>query len=452
MKIAVTGGSGELGTLVLRRLVANRRVKEVVSLDLRPPLVASGKLRAVTHDVRDPGIAVHFEGCEAVIHLAFLVAAFPGRAEFDSVNVGGSKNVFEAAAKSGVKQIVYASSVAAYGVVPGHPVPIVEETPRVHQKDFAYSSNKFEVEAFLDVFEKDHPEIAIARLRPSILIGARMEHPLGFSLRRRRIPDTGEKFPVVWDEDVADLVIIALEKKARGAFNAVAEELLPVDELAKQSGMKVFKSSGIPLEVWARLSPYLARWNLATPLDPAWLGKASVPMIASSEKARRELGWNPRCPTAVSVMKRYADTVPGILDPRIAAFMAAVAVGARFAPREVDVSGFNSLVHLCLTGPRGGDFAIEVRENKLRVSLGAPRPPTAVVTLSAALFLDLLAGKADFATSQLTGAIRTEGEGHAAMLVNAMISLFRARISALKGLKASLLARTPLARFLGGSS
>ena len=37
MKVAVTGGAGQLGTVVLRRLIDERKVRQVVSLDLRPP-------------------------------------------------------------------------------------------------------------------------------------------------------------------------------------------------------------------------------------------------------------------------------------------------------------------------------------------------------------------------------------------------------------------------------
>ncbi len=446
MKIAVTGGSGELGTLVLRRLVADRKVKEVVSIDLRPPRVASSKLRDVRCDVRDPAIAGHFEGCAAVFHFAFLIATFPGRKEFDSVNVDGSKNVFRAAVKAGVPQVIYASSVAAYGVVPGHPVPIVETTPRVHQPDFAYSANKFEVEAFLDEFEKEHPSLVVARLRPCILIGARMEHPLGFTLKHRRIPETGQVFPLVWDEDVADAAILCLEKKAHGPFNLVADELLPVPELAAQSGFKVLDQAGAAVKTWSRIASLLARFKLANPTDPAWAEKGSVKIVASSEKAIRELGWKPKCPTAVSVMKKYAATVPQFLDPRIGAFMALFAVAARLKPRDAELGGFNSVVHVQLTGPRGGDFGVTARQGELRVALGAPRPPTAVVTLEARLFLDLLAGKADFATSQLTGAIRVEGEGHAGMIVNAMIAQWRAKAGQLGQL------RSRLPAFLSGRS
>ena len=40
------------------------------------------------------------------------------------------RNVFEAAARAGVGQIIYTSSIAAYGVTPGHPDPLYEDAPR----------------------------------------------------------------------------------------------------------------------------------------------------------------------------------------------------------------------------------------------------------------------------------------------------------------------------------
>lgn len=223
MKIAVTGASGELGTLVLRRLAALPEVEEIVALDLRPPMVASPKIRAFQADVRDPEIGRHFEGIDALVHLAFLVTQWAPREEMESVNVGGSKNVFTAAARAGISTIVYSSSIAAYGVVRGHPVPIVEDTPRRFQQAFAYSATKFQVEAFLDDFEKEQPALRIARLRPAILAGARMEHELGRSIDSGLFPDLGgATAPFVWDDDVAEAVVLCLKQRAHGAFNLVA--------------------------------------------------------------------------------------------------------------------------------------------------------------------------------------------------------------------------------------
>ena len=51
-------------------------------------------MRAIECDVRDPAMDQHLAGCDAVIHLAAIVARHASRAEVMSVNVDGSRNVF----------------------------------------------------------------------------------------------------------------------------------------------------------------------------------------------------------------------------------------------------------------------------------------------------------------------------------------------------------------------
>src|SRR5428012_3129 len=77
MKIAITGGSGQLGTLLLRRLINDRTVRQIVTIDRLPPLWLSGKLQVLQEDVRAPDLGRHFHGCDAVIHLAFVVTDYP---------------------------------------------------------------------------------------------------------------------------------------------------------------------------------------------------------------------------------------------------------------------------------------------------------------------------------------------------------------------------------------
>ena len=312
MKVAVTGGSGQLGTLVLRRLAEDPHVSDIVSIDLRPPCVASTKIRSVIADVRDLKVARHIEGCDALIHLAFVVTTAPARRVFDAINVSGSRNVFNAAARAGIPRIIYSSSIAAYGVVPGHPVPITEETPRRHEPAFAYSATKYEVEAFLDSFERKHPEIAIARLRPSILLGRQMDHSLGHALLRGIVPVLSDTpLPIVWDEDVADAVMLALRNNAHGAFNLSADNLLPPVELARAAGMRGVRVPPLLLKAVSKLTLPFARLGLGRGMDPAWLDHLNVPMIVSSEKADRNI--NSACRLAKS---RPAGEPPGRGDGR----------------------------------------------------------------------------------------------------------------------------------------
>src|SRR5262249_12712942 len=152
-----------------------------------------------------------------------------------------------------------------------------------------------------------------------------MDHFLGDGLRRRRLFDGGgAPLLVVWDEDVADAVALCLLRGARGAFNVSADDLLPAHELARRASLQSVRlPHSLPRSAVA-LSPWLARLGWGRAMDPSWLDAAGVRMIISSERAKRELGWTPRCPTAVDVMRRYLGEVPRRLDRRLALFFRAV--------------------------------------------------------------------------------------------------------------------------------
>jgi nucleoside-diphosphate-sugar epimerase len=325
----------------------------------------------------------------------------------ESVNVGGSKNVFSAAARAGIGTIVYSSSIAAYGVVDGHTMPLVEESPRRFQPEFAYSATKFQVEAFLDDFEKEHPEMTIARLRPSILAGARMEHELGKSIDSGIFPDLGgATAPFVWDDDVAAAVVLCLQQRAHGAFNLVADEPLRARELAREAGLRYVRIPRALARKVASLNPWLVRLGGKRRADPAWLDIELVEMVISSEKARRVLGWCPRYPTHAEVFRKVGETARRGLDARLALFFrTAGATAARLAPRAEHERD----LHLEITGPGGGDFTLRTGGQGM-LAQGVPRPPSSVLSASAPVYLDLLAGRLGLAEAEQRGALHHEGE------------------------------------------
>ncbi len=426
MKVVVTGGSGQLGSRVLRRLAADRKIKGITSIDLRPPAVASPKIRAVTADIRDPDLARHMAEHDALVHLAFVVTEARPRAEVDAINVGGSADVFTAAAEAGVTRIVYSSSIAAYGVVPGHPEPITEDATRVHQPGFAYAATKFEVEAWLDRFEMERPNIAVARLRPAILLGHDMDHALGYGLRKGRLFDLGDApLPIVWDEDVADAVALALLAGARGAFNVAADDLLSARELARRGGLRAIRVPHSVARTAAAVTPWLARAGVGRAMDPAWFESVGVRMIISSERAKRELGWKPRCTTAADVIVRHRAEVPERLDRRIALFFRAVERGSQIRPPDETRPG-KLCIHLRLTGPDGGDLTIAFEQGRIAVRRGVPRPPDAALILATSTLRKLLAGEADVTSAQMVGQIRLEGDPTAVMVLGGIVAAFRA--------------------------
>ncbi len=401
--VAVTGGSGQLGTLVLRRLLEDDGIERVISIDPRLPVVAGAKLQAIAGDVRDPDFARHLQGADALIHCAFMVSNGERSEAFRVVNVEGSKNVFRAAVAARVKTIVFVSSITAYGVVPGHPVPIVETTPRVRQIDLAYAACKFDVEEFLDEVEPQHPDIAISRIRANVLIGRRMQHFLGHVLRIGWIPDLGVPLPIVWDEDVADLLTLAMRRRARGAFNATAEELLPSRELAERTGTTAVRVWPVLLMAYTAAYELLTRFNVHLLSDPAWVRNTAAPLIGSSERARRELGWTPRFPTATSVVDRFRAVSPWRLDVRLLLVLWMLGRATQRSPKIL--AGRSCRLFLCLNGPVAGDFTLIVKDGTMRARAGAPSLPTSTVTMTAELFRELLAGRTSLDAAMASGQI-----------------------------------------------
>jgi nucleoside-diphosphate-sugar epimerase len=106
VKILVTGMSGLIGTALGRQLGASHELR---ALNRRP---VSGVL-CHQADIGDlAAIEPAFEGIEVVVHLAAHVGE---TGPFDAIlgaNVVGTRNVFEAARRAGVRRVVYASSGA----------------------------------------------------------------------------------------------------------------------------------------------------------------------------------------------------------------------------------------------------------------------------------------------------------------------------------------------------
>jgi nucleoside-diphosphate-sugar epimerase len=151
--IALTGGSGYVGALAARELLAAGH--EVRALDLllheqdevARSLEADG-VELLRGDVRDPDARRRLlEGATAVIHLAAIVgdpacAADPDRSR--EINVDGSRALVRDAASAGVRRFVFASTCSNYGRMADPTVPI-DETGELAPVSL-YAEHKVEVE------------------------------------------------------------------------------------------------------------------------------------------------------------------------------------------------------------------------------------------------------------------------------------------------------------------
>jgi UDP-glucose 4-epimerase len=303
VRVVVVGASGNVGTSVLRSLAAEPAVESVLGICRRLPRASFPKTEWRQADVSRSPLRPLFHGADAVVHLAWLIQ--PGRDKqlLRAVNVEGSARVFRAAADSGVKTLVYASSVGAYA--PGPKDHRVDESwPTTGIQSSFYSRHKAEVERLLDRFEQEHDGVRVVRLRPGLTFkreaasGIRrlFAGPLlpGFLVRPGLIPVVPRTdrlvFQAVHSYDVGEAYRLALVGDASGPFNVAADPVFDPDELGRALGARPVPVPGGVLRGGAAATFKLR----LQPSEPGWVDMAlSVPLMDVT-RAREELGWQPR--------------------------------------------------------------------------------------------------------------------------------------------------------------
>jgi UDP-glucose 4-epimerase len=317
MRIAVTGAAGDFGTAILRALLADDRVEEIVGIDLVPPRLEHDKLTVERSDVRSKRIAGLVAGSGAVIHLAFVL--IPGRdpAEASRVNQEGSRNVLEASAAGGVRRLVVASSLSAYGSpAKGLPPATEGELPAAADRRF-YFREKADVERMLDRWEAEHPDsgLVITRLQPGFIYGPDFSNPalelMGSPVAI--LPDDDGRTHLIHQDDLARAFSAACFGDHPGSYLIVTDESLSQEDIAALSGGRVVRVPTRPVELVLdvahalRLSPVSSDWAVSGDRE-AKLGRA-----------RSGLGWEPSMSSRESALVllaqrgrtlRYADGPP----------------------------------------------------------------------------------------------------------------------------------------------
>src|SRR2546427_5487470 len=119
MTTLVTGAAGFLGSHVARQLVARGdEVRVLLRASSTNRAIADLSLEYVTGDLRDPAsLDRALKGVKRVFHVAadYRLWARRSREIYDS-NVGGTKNLLDAAKRAGVEQLIYTSTVATIAV------------------------------------------------------------------------------------------------------------------------------------------------------------------------------------------------------------------------------------------------------------------------------------------------------------------------------------------------
>jgi UDP-glucose 4-epimerase len=334
LAVAVTGPTGEIGKPLLEELERRAEVGSVLGMARSPFDPSEEGWEKVAYrrgDILDRGaLAALFDGADVAVHLAFAI--FGSREETRQVNLQGTRNVFETAIKAGVKRLVYASSVAAYGFHPENPQPLGEDVPARGSDGFYYSRQKAELEDLLDEL-LDGGDVEAYVFRPCIVAGLRATMLIEQTVEAVRVgdpvpllrrgveklplvapilPDPGTPLQLVHHDDVAQAMAAAIcGDGPPGVYNLAGEGEVQVRDIARALGWRWLP---LPRPAVSIGTTAARRLSFASP-KLEWAIAADTPVLMDTAKARRDLKWKPRYDAEETLEETVAGArAKGLLD------------------------------------------------------------------------------------------------------------------------------------------
>jgi len=329
MTTLVTGASGFLGSHVTRQLVARGdSVRVLLRASSNNRAIADLPLEYVTGDLRDSdSLARALVGVTRVFHVAADYRLWAKRKQdiYDS-NVGGTKNLLDAAKRAGVSQFIYTSTVATIAVDrPEHPNEFTDA--KLEEMVGHYKRSKWQAEReVLDAAKQGFPALVAM---PTTPVGPWDWKPtptgkIILDFLNGKMPgyvETGLNFVGV-EECAAGHLLIADKGKIGqryllGAENLTLKDLL--DTLSKITGLappKLKIPHGLALGVAYANTAFSRLLGREPGIPVEGVKIAQHMMFVDAKRAQKELGFRPGSVSAAleRAVRWYADN--GYVSPR----------------------------------------------------------------------------------------------------------------------------------------
>ena len=296
-RIAVTGSAGFLGKATVAALCDRPEVELVAGIDIAPTEICPRRTRrfiSITQDIRTSLLDVLRDlEIEAVVHLAFLLRPDRDESLAAEINVNATGRLLEDCEAASVSHFIYLSSTTVYGAGPERNRPAVEDDPVNPVRGFQYSEHKAAAERLVLNRSQRGAKVRACILRGCVTMAADTENFITQVFGRRVLPIPAGADPEMQFmhlDDYTAIVETALTKRASGIFNIAGNGTMRWRDLVRSAG-----ATGVPLPapVIRGLTDLTWRLRLQNYSNASGLNFIQYPWLASTEKARSELGWQP---------------------------------------------------------------------------------------------------------------------------------------------------------------
>jgi UDP-glucose 4-epimerase len=285
MKILITGSSGHLGEALIRML--KDQGHQITGIDIKPSAFTSQVGSIVDRDY------VHscMGGVEAVLHTATLHKPHVGthsRKDFVDTNITGTLNLLEEAVLSGASRFIFTSTTSTFGDAltppPGAPAAWITEDVAPVPKNI-YGVTKTAAEALCELFHRNQ------RLPCLILRTSRFfPEPDDSEATRRSYEDANVKmnellYRRVDIDDVVSAHLLALDRAPAIGFGRY---IISATTPFTHEDLPDLRTNA-PQALKRRVPEYERVYA-----ERGWKMFPSIDRVYINERARQELGWQPR--------------------------------------------------------------------------------------------------------------------------------------------------------------
>jgi dihydroflavonol-4-reductase len=264
-------------------------------------------VEVVEGDVRDiESLYKAFDGADIVFHLASIISLLPGNNELlEEVNVRGARNVAEACLTTGVRRLVYTSSIHALVEPPMGQV--IDESMPCDPEHISMAYSKSKAKATLEVLDVIGKGLDGVIVMPTGVIGPYDFKPSAtgqmlLDYAAGKIPvRIGGGYDFVDVRDVAEGQILVAEKGRTGEKYILSGEWMSVDDILQE----VSNATKAPLPRWKipaalasavalMITSYCMVTGAKVLINHDSVSTLRGNSLISSEKARSELGYTSR--------------------------------------------------------------------------------------------------------------------------------------------------------------
>lgn len=232
----VTGGSGFIGTHLVRELLADPRIGQIYILDLHPPRVTNPRVTFFSCDLRKPVMFLPERPCRVCFHLAAICKepGFPWD-EYFLANHIGTVNLIDFLRRAGIPSVLYTSTMMVF-----RPGDRAMGEDSVAAPDTAYGMSKLLGELELRAWSQEAAHRRLRIVRPGVVFGKGENGNftrMYYALRKGRFAFVGRKTTVkgcVYVKDVVHCLQFLMDDAApRVSYNLVLPEVTTVEAICE---------------------------------------------------------------------------------------------------------------------------------------------------------------------------------------------------------------------------